>query len=77
MLSFGPGEKSVIHKSFTKGASKALVFAVLKLLTHAPASLPPVPTSIKQRRCVGSAFSALRPIVGRSFSAQNPGCRQR
>src|SRR6201987_1831963 len=32
-----------------------LVFAVLKVLTHAPASLPPVPTSIKQQRCVGSA----------------------
>jgi hypothetical protein len=25
MLSFGPGEKSVIHKSLTKGASTALV----------------------------------------------------
>src|SRR5438132_13724839 len=25
MLSLGPGEKSVIHKSLTKGASKALV----------------------------------------------------
>src|SRR5260370_95071 len=118
MLSFGPGEKSVIHKSFTQGASRRkvsifvgprtqrgqaegfdyaktlthllfneahrgkapqcyLVFAVLKVLIHAPASLPPVPISIKQQRCVGSAESALRPIVGRGVSAQNPGCRQR
>src|SRR5260370_92369 len=95
MLSFGAGEKAVIHTPLTKGASKAfggrwtqrgqaqsldhaeplthllfneahrgkspqchLVFAVLKVLTHVPASLPPVPTSIKQQRCVGSTFSS-------------------
>src|ERR1700730_3495367 len=54
-----------------------LVFAVLKVLTHVPASLPPVPTSIKQQRCVGSISSSLRPIVARSVSTQNSGCRQR
>jgi hypothetical protein len=31
-----------------------LVFAVLKVLTHVPQSLKPLPTSIKQQRCVGS-----------------------
>jgi hypothetical protein len=39
-----------------------LVFAVLKVLTHVPQSLPPVPTSIKQQRCVGSTSSSECPI---------------
>jgi hypothetical protein len=44
--------KTLTHLLFNeahrgKSSQCYLVFAVLKVLTHVPASLPPVPTSIK------------------------------
>src|SRR5689334_4579573 len=52
--------KALTHLLFNeahrgKSPQGHLVFAVVKLLTHAPASLPPVPTLRKPQRCVGSA----------------------
>jgi hypothetical protein len=53
-----------------RSATSFLRFSKFSLMT--PQSLPPVPTSIKQQRCVGSTFSSdVQSSVGGRFRSES------